>query len=244
MRALLSGLGRVLGVQLALGLGDALSPRAARAVLALVVLVAGLAPVVAVLTGTIGYGDVWLWLAIEVLTIYAWTMVRLVRLPRQAGFGSFPLLFFGFHYGMFAVVPFVVGVALVLPWSPVRSPWLTVLVLGGLGFLATGWALRGVVRDRVPVGIGGFVAAYARMIVAYAALFVPLVAAGQSSASTDEPIAPVSDTREAVAAVVVLLAKLGLELVIVLGVGRTLFRLNPGVLRPPSATSGAGGRAS
>jgi hypothetical protein len=72
----------------------------------------------------------------------------------------------------------------------------------------------------VPVGVGGYVQAYARMMVAYAALFVPLVAAGQSRASTDEPLAPVSDTREAVAAVAVLLAKLALELTLVVGTER------------------------
>ena len=216
MRALLAGLGRVLGVQVALRLGDGLSPRASRALLALVVLVAGLAPVVAVLTGAIGYGDVWLWLAIEVLTIYAWTMVRLVRAHRVGANGSFAVGFFGFHYGMFALVPFVVGLFLILPWSPVRSPWLTVVVLGGLGFLALGWSVRPLVRDRVPVGVGGFVQAYARMMLAYAALFVPLFAAGQSRASSDEPIAPVSDARELAVSVGVLLAKLALELALVL----------------------------
>ncbi len=216
MRALLAGLGRVLGVQVALRLGDGLSPRASRALLALVVLVAGLAPVVAVLTGAIGYGDVWLWLAIEVLTIYAWTMVRLVRAHRVGANGSFAMAFFGFHYGMFALVPFVVGLFIILPWSPVRSPWLTVVVLGGLGFLALGWSVRPLVRDRVPVGVGGFVQAYARMMLAYVALFVPLVAAGRSGASTDEPITPVSDARELTVSVGVLLAKLALELALVL----------------------------
>ena len=221
MRALLAGLGRVLGVQLALRIGDGLSPRATRALLVLVVVVAGLAPVAAVLTGAIGYGDVWLWLAVEVLTIYAWTMVRLVRTARGTGADGaavrgFALPFFGLHYGLFALVPFVVGLFLILPWSPVRSPWLTVVVLGGLGFLALGWSVRGLLRDRVPVGLGGYVQAYARMMLAYAALFVPLVAAGQSSASTDQPIQPVSEGRETAVSVMVLLAKLALELALVL----------------------------
>ncbi len=216
MKALLAGLGRVLGVQLALGLGDGLSERASRRLLAMVVLVAGLAPVVAVLTGAIGYGDVWLWLAIEVLTIYAWTMVRLLRAYRVGGNGPVAVGFFGLHFGGFALVPFFVGLLLVLPWSPLRSPWLTVVGLGGLGFLAFGWSVRGEVRDRLPVGIGTFVQAYARMVLAYAALFVPLVAVGRSSASTDDPLPPISQAREAVVAVLVLFAKLALELVLVL----------------------------
>jgi hypothetical protein len=235
VRPLLAGLGRILGVQVATGLGQGLSPRASRALLAIVVLVAGLAPVVAVLTGTIGYGDVWLWLAIEVLTIYAWTMVRILRTPRSGTVGAFAVVFFGFHYGGFALVPFAVGLFTILPWSPVRSPWLTVVVLGGLGFLALGWSVRGLVRDRVPVGVGGYVQAYARMMLAYAALFVPLVAAGQSRASTDEPLAPVSDTREAVVAVVVLFAKLALELLLVVGTqfrpGQVVFFGHPVVFR-------------
>ena len=216
MKALLAGLGRVLGVQLALGLGDGLSERASRRLLAMVVLVAGLAPVVAVLTGAIGYGDVWLWLAIEVLTIYAWTMVRLVRAHAVGATGQFAVGFFGLHFGGFALVPFVLGLFLVLPWSPLHSPWLTVVWLGGLGFLAHGWSVRREVRDRVRVGIGTYVQAYARMILAYAALFVPLLAAGRSSASTDDPLPPISATREAAVAVLVLLAKLALELALVL----------------------------
>ena len=220
MRALLAGLGRLLGVQLALRLGDGLSERASRRLLALVVLVAGLAPVLAALTGAIGYGDVWLWLAIEVLTIYAWTMVRLVRAYRVGASGPLAVGFFGLHFGGFALVPFVVGLLLVLPWSPVRSPWLTVVGLGGLGFLALGWSMRGEVRDRVPVGIGTLVQAYARMMLAYAALFVPLVAVGRTRASTDDPLPPISETREAVVAVLVLLAKLVLELTLVVGTER------------------------
>jgi nitrate reductase NapE component len=220
VRELLAGLGRLLSVQVAAGLGQGLPPRASRALLAFVVLAAGLAPVVAVLTGTIGYGDVWLWLAIEVLTIYAWTMLRILRTPRSGPLGSVAVVFFGVHYGGFALGSFAVGLSTILPWSPVRSPWLTVVVLGGLGFLALGWSVRGLVRDRVPVGVGGYVQAYVRMILAYAALFVPLVAAGRSRASTDEPLAPVSDTREAVAAVAVLLAKLALELTLVVGTER------------------------
>ena len=74
--ALLGALGRVLGVTLVLRVSDDLSPGRARWLKATVVLVVGLTPVAAVLAGVLGYGDAWLWLAVEVVTIYVWTTVR------------------------------------------------------------------------------------------------------------------------------------------------------------------------
>ncbi len=113
----------------------------------------------------------------------------------------------------------MLGVLIVLPWSPPHSPWLTGVALGGLGFLAAGWVARPLIRDRVGVGPGGFVQAYAGMVLAYVALFVPLVVTGTRSASTDAPLPPISAERETVVAVAVLLAKLVLELVLVVGAG-------------------------
>lgn len=225
MNAVLAGLGRLLGLQLVLRLTDGLPPRAARALLATTVLAVNLAPLVAVLTGAIGYGDVWLWLALEVVTIYVWTLVR--ALVARGGDGrartrSFGTLFFGFHYGMFALVPFLVGLATVLPVATLRSPWLTVLVLGGIGFVAAGWAGAGRLRERRPVGIGDYVRAYARMLLAYAALFVPLVAQGVTS--SDE-VTRMSSGQERGAALLVLVAKTVLELALLLAVQRRDGRL-------------------
>ncbi|WP_392543506.1 DUF6498-containing protein [Oryzobacter telluris] len=220
MRTVLLALGRVLGVQVALRATDGLSPGQTRVMLAMLVAATNLAPIVAVLTGTISYGDVWLWLAIEVITIYAWTLLRLVRLLRSGGNSVFAAGFFGFHYGMFALVPFLVGMFTVLPWSPLRAPWLTVLVLGGIGFVAYGWSVRGLVRDRAPVGIWGFVQAYARMMLAYFALFAPMVATGQNEVSDSQPLTASSPFVQAVVAVCVLVAKLVLELLLVVGVER------------------------
>lgn len=220
MTALLGALGRVLGVTLVLRVSDDLSPGRARWLKATVVLVVGLTPVAAVLAGVLGYGDVWLWLAVEVVTIYVWTTVRLVRTAPSSGeLGRFGLHFFTLHYGGFAVVPFVLGVFIVLPWSPPHSPWLTVVALGGLGFVAAGWLARPFIRDRVGVGLGGFVQAYARMVLAYVALFVPLLVTGTRSASMDAPLPPIPAERETVVAVAVLLAKLALELGLVVGAG-------------------------
>ncbi len=162
----------------------------------------------------------WLWLAVEVLTIYAWTVLRLVRRLREGPVSVFAAGFFGLHYGGFALVPFGVGISTVLPWAPLRAPWLTVLALGGIGFVAYGWSVRGQVRDRVPVKLRDFIQAYARMMLAYAALFAPLVATGQSEVSSSQPLAPAGEGTQAVVALVVLLAKLALELFLVVGVGR------------------------
>lgn len=225
MNVVLTGLGRALGLQLVLRLTDGMPRAAARALLAATVVVVDGAPMLAVATGAIGYGDVWLWLALEVVTIYVWTLVRAL-LSRDADgrsrARSFGTLFFAGHYGGFALVPFLVGLATVLPVAPLRSPWLTVLVLGGLGFLAAGWAGAGRLRERRPLGIGDFVRAYARMALAYVALFVPLVAQGVGSS---DDVTRLTAGQERGLALVVLAAKLVLELLLVLAVERREGRL-------------------
>lgn len=225
MNVVLTGLGRVLGLQLVLRLTDGMPRAAARGLLAATVVVVNAAPMLAVATGAIGYGDVWLWLALEVVTIYVWTLARALVSHGPDGRGrarSFGTLFFGFHYGMFALVPFLVGLATVLPVAPVRSPWLTVLVLGGIGFVAAGWASAGRLRERRPLGLGDFVRAYARMALAYAALFVPLVAQGVGSS---DDLARLGDGQSRGLALLVLAAKLALELLLVLAVERRDGRL-------------------
>ncbi len=111
------------------------------------------------------------------------------------------------------------------------------MALGGLGFLAAGWVARPLIRDRVGVGLGGLIQAYARMVLAYVALFVPLVVTGTRSASTDAPLPPISAERESVVAGAVLLAKLVLELVLVVGAGSSaggaLLRTRTLTLRGP-----------
>ncbi|GIL35002.1 DUF6498-containing protein [Phycicoccus sp. DTK01] len=225
MNVVLTGLGRVLGLQLVLRLTAGMPRAAARALLAATVVVVNGAPMLAVATGAIGYGDVWLWLALEVVTIYVWTLARAL-LSRDADgrsrARSFGTLFFAVHYGGFALVPFLVGLATVLPVAPLRSPWLTVLVLGGLGFVAAGWAGAGRLRERRPLGIGDFVRAYARMALAYAALFVPLVAQGVGS---NDDVTRLTAGQERGLALVVLTVKLVLELLLVLAVERRDGRL-------------------
>lgn len=223
---LLSGIGRVLGLHLVARLSADLPPRVARRVLLVFVAIGNLAPVTAVLSGRISYGDVWLWLAVEVLTIYVWTLVRSLSARRAVpadrrwsmapgSGGAFATVFFAFHYGAFAIVPFVVGIATVLPASPLRSPVLTVVVLGGIGFLAAGWAQAGAVLDHVPPSIGDYVRAYLRMALAYAALFLPLV--GRSG---DGDVGRIDAGLATTLAVGVLLAKLVLELAVVGAVER------------------------
>ncbi|GGL38128.1 hypothetical protein H9L10_12525 [Phycicoccus endophyticus] len=214
MNALLGGLGRLVGLRLVLRMTAGLPRRAARALLLATVLVVNVAPAVAVLTGAVGYGDVWLWLAVEVVTIYVWTLARALA-TREPGGPALGVAFFGVHYGMFALVPFLLGALLVLPAAPLRSPLLTVLVLGGLGFLAVGWSVAGaVVAGRRP-SVGDYVRAYARMFLAYAALLLPLVAG-----TKDGTLLPLTDSRQRLLALVVLLAKLALELVLVVGIER------------------------
>lgn len=213
MNALLTGLGRVLGLELVGRLSAGMPELWARRLLVAVVLVVNLGPLLAVLSGVIGYGDVWLWLALEVVTIYAWTLVRGLLAP--AGARRWGTLFFGIHYGMFALVPFLVGLGTVLPTAPLRSPVLTVVVLGGVGFLAAGWGMADRLRARTPVSIGDYVRAYARMALAYVALFLPFVGQhdGKELVSLGRPL-------ELTLAVVVLLAKLALELLLGVGLRR------------------------
>ncbi|MBM6401866.1 DUF6498-containing protein [Phycicoccus sonneratiae] len=213
MNVLLSGLGRVLGLRLVLRLTEGMEPRRARQLLAATVVVVNGAPVLAVLSGAIGYGDVWLWLALEVVTIYLWTLLRGLLAPSTGS--RFAVAFFGFHYGMFALVPFLVGLFTVLPTAPLRSPVLTVVLLGGIGFLAAGWSMAGRLRARAPLSVGDWVRAYARMALAYAALFLPLV--GQRE---DGDLTRLGSRLELTLAVGVLVAKGLLELALVVGIER------------------------
>ncbi len=214
----LTGLARILGLAALRDLIDRLPPRPGAAVTVLLTLVLNAVPWYLVTTQQIGYGEVLVWLWAEILVIAFVTQLRLNRTKKGAFFefgmaSGFARSFFLVHYvGMFTILPVVLGYWLVLPKLPTTtSVWVVAaLTLASLG--VTLWAQRIPLQQGRPLRFGDILVAYLRLSLAYAALFIPLAAAGISEGDSR----PVNLSELARLGGLVCGLKLTLELVLLL----------------------------
>lgn len=167
-------LGRIVGWVFLGALVDRLPPGAGRVVRILVVLVNTLVPVVLAASHRLAFADALMWLQIETVTIWVWGVVRAVR--SRGGSRSAMVAFFPVHYGLFAVVSFVLAWAFYsgLPRVGTAGTYAVGLLVSIALF---GWANRGSLLRRDTMNPLDWVHAYVRMGVAYAGVFLgfPLV---------------------------------------------------------------------